>query len=150
MLFFDFQHLLPALLHVEDRVSMSHGLESRVPFLDHPLIEYINTIPPEVKFQNGSMKNLIRQIANNYLPQDILSRTDKKGFPVPINQWMKGPLREFVNDIFVSKNALHRGFYNTKKVLHSLNNTQEFSRKLWGLMSLEVWYQTFIDEHTID
>ena len=59
-MFFDFKTLLPALLHVEDRMSMAHGLEARVPILDHPLIELAATIPSNIKFENGSLKHLLK------------------------------------------------------------------------------------------
>ena len=60
MTHFDFKTLLPALLQVEDRVSMAHGLESRVPFLDHPLVELAATMPADVKFKDGTMKHVLR------------------------------------------------------------------------------------------
>ena len=60
MTHFDFKTLLPALLQVEDRVSMAHGLESRVPFLDHPLVELAATVPADVKFKDGTMKHVLR------------------------------------------------------------------------------------------
>ena len=59
---FDFKCLLPALLHVEDRMSMAYGLESRVPFLDHPLVEFAATIPADIKFPGGKMKNLLKEV----------------------------------------------------------------------------------------
>ena len=68
MTHFDFKTLLPALLHVEDRMSMAHGLESRVPFLDHPLIELAATIPSNVKFRNGRLKNVLKDAMGEVLP----------------------------------------------------------------------------------
>src|SRR6185436_11091948 len=58
---FDMQTLLPALLHVEDRTSMAHGVESRVPFLDHELVEFVATAPAMIKFRGGSLKHLLRE-----------------------------------------------------------------------------------------
>ncbi len=146
MTHFDFKCLLPALLTVEDRMSMAHGLESRVPFLDHPLVEYAATIPADIKFPGGKMKNLLKKVFQNKIPPKILHRRDKMGFPVPLKEWFEGPLREFVHDIFLSQKASTRGFYDPKKVLENLDNSSQFSRKIWGLLSLEIWHQQFHDK----
>lgn len=146
MTHFDFKCLLPALLHVEDRMSMAHGLESRVPFLDHPLVEFAATIPADIKFPGGRMKSLLKEVFRKKIPKKILDRRDKMGFPVPLKEWYSGPLKEFLYDIFSSKNAQTRGFYDAQKVLQSLDNSAQFSRKIWGLLCLELWYREFHDK----
>ena len=80
MTHFDFKCLLPALLHVEDRMSMAHGLESRVPFLDHSLVEFAATVPADVKFMGGKMKQLLKQVFSSEIPKNILNRRDKWDF----------------------------------------------------------------------
>jgi asparagine synthase (glutamine-hydrolysing) len=145
MTHFDFKCLLPALLQVEDRMSMAHGLESRVPFLDHPLIEFVATVPADVKFQGGHMKHLLRCAYKDVIPQEILSRRDKMGFPVPLKEWMSGELRSFVLDTFNSSRAQTRPFINATAIRGQLDGVGQFSRKLWGLLSLELWYQNFHD-----
>ncbi|MGE3724346.1 MAG: asparagine synthase (glutamine-hydrolyzing) [Candidatus Sericytochromatia bacterium] len=147
MTHFDFKTLLPALLHIEDRVSMAHGVESRVPFLDHFLIEKAATIPSNIKFKNGSMKYVLKNAMKHYLPQAILDRKDKMGFPVPLNEWLQGELRDFVIDIFSSQQARQRDYIDAKQVLKNLEKEPKFSRKIWGLLCLELWYQTFQDKH---
>ena len=146
MTHFDFKCLLPALLHVEDRMSMAHGLESRVPFLDHPLVEFAATIPADIKFPGGKMKNLLKEVFKEKIPPKILHRRDKMGFPVPLKEWFSGPLKEFVYDIFSSQTAKTRGFYDPQKVLQNLENSSQFSRKIWGLLSLELWHREFHDK----
>lgn len=146
MTHFDFKTLLPALLHVEDRVSMAHGLESRVPFLDHPLVELAATMPSDVKFKNGSMKNVLRNAMTPYLPAAIVNRKDKMGFPVPLTEWIRGEARDFVWDVLSTKKALQRELVDNKIVLSKLESEPQFSRKLWGLISLEVWQQEFHDQ----
>lgn len=149
MTHFDFKTLLPALLHVEDRMSMSHGLESRVPFLDHPLIEFVSTIPSNVKFENGTLKNLLRTTFGDILPKRILNRKDKMGFPVPLTEWMRGELFEFVSDIFSSKKARQRVYLNPRFDIRSLIAREgKFSRNVWGLFSLELWQQEFHDKQS--
>ncbi len=145
MTHFDFKCLLPALLHVEDRMSMAHGLESRVPFLDHPLVEFAATVPANVKFAGGNTKHLLKQAFQHDLPADIVGRRDKMGFPVPLKEWFANDLREYVNDLFRSQAARTRPFFNADAVLSNFEKGGKFSRKVWGLMSLEVWHQTFHD-----
>ena len=146
MTHFDFKCLLPALLHVEDRMSMAHSLESRVPLLDHPLIEFLATVPADVKFHGGQMKYLLKQSYSDVIPEEILTRRDKMGFPVPLNEWFAGELRDFVNDLFRSSVAQNRPFINAKAILAGLDGTEKFSRKLWGLVSLELWHRSFHDQ----
>jgi asparagine synthase (glutamine-hydrolysing) len=147
MTHFDFKTLLPALLHIEDRVSMAHGVESRVPFLDHFLVEKAATIPSNIKFKNGTMKYVLKNAMKNYLPTSILDRKDKMGFPVPLNEWLKGDLKDFVVDIFSSQRARQREFINADEILKNMEKESKFSRKIWGLLCLELWYQTFQDKH---
>ncbi|HEV2300073.1 MAG TPA: asparagine synthase (glutamine-hydrolyzing) [Stellaceae bacterium] len=145
MTHFDFKCLLPALLQVEDRMSMAHGLESRVPLLDHPLVEFAATVPADIKFGGGRMKHLLRESLGAALPQEIVNRRDKMGFPVPLKEWFAGPLRELVEDTFRSRQARHRPFINSQAVLANLDGAGRFSRKIWGLLSLELWHQIFHD-----
>jgi asparagine synthase (glutamine-hydrolysing) len=145
MTHFDFKTLLPALLQVEDRVSMAHGIESRVPFLDHPLIELVATIPADIKFKDGTMKRVLKDAMRFALPDSIVERKDKMGFPTPLNEWIRGEAREFVRDILSSSNALNRAEIDNRKVIEGLDSEPKFSRKVWGLLSLELWQQEFHD-----
>lgn len=145
MTHFDFKCLLPALLHVEDRMSMAHGLESRVPLLDHPLVEFLATVPADVKFMGGQMKQLMKTAYQDTLPKAVLERRDKMGFPVPLKEWFDGSLKGFVLDIFSEQRSKHRPFFNSDVVLSSFGEQSRFSRKTWGLLSLELWHQRFHD-----
>ena len=145
MTHFDFKTLLPALLHVEDRVSMAHGVESRVPYLDHPLVELSATIPSNIKFKNGSLKHIMKEAMGSLLPRIIMDRTDKMGFPVPLTEWMRGPAREFFVDLFSSQKARQRSLVNNQKVAEKLLEETPFGRTIWGLFSLELWQQEFHD-----
>jgi asparagine synthase (glutamine-hydrolysing) len=145
MTHFDFKCLLPALLQVEDRMSMAHGLESRVPFLDHPLIEFAATVPADVKFKGGRMKHLLKLAYDSELPQEVVLRRDKMGFPVPLREWFSGDLKDLVQDTFRSCSARHRPYFNADAVLANFEGTGRFSRKIWGLLSLELWHAIFHD-----
>jgi len=146
MTHFDFKCLLPALLQVEDRMSMAHGLESRVPMLDHPLIEFAATVPANVKFESGNMKHMLKTAFTDILPENLLSRRDKMGFPVPLKEWYGNELKDYIRDIFSSQSAKTRPFMRSDKVLESFNADSRFSRKTWGLLSLELWQQAFHDK----
>lgn len=145
MTHFDFKTLLPALLQVEDRMSMAHGLESRVPFLDRELVEFAATIPAAIKFKNGTMKYILRSAMSRYIPKSILERKDKMGFPTPFALWAKGPAREFIHDTLSSTRALQRDFVDNRKVLDKIEQEGSYARNLWGFFCLELWQQRFHD-----
>lgn len=145
MTHFDFKTLLPGLLQVEDRMSMAHGLESRVPLLDKGIIELAATIPADIKFKNGDMKHIFKQAITPYLPTEIVNRKDKMGFPTPVNDWIKGDARDFVFDILSTTKANNRDYIDNRKVLESLDKEGKYGRKIWGLLSLEIWCQEFLD-----
>jgi len=147
MTHFDFKTLLPALLQVEDRMSMAHGLESRVPFLEKEIVEFAATMPANIKFKDGTLKMVLTDTMKKYLPREVLERKNKMGFPVPLNGWLKSELKDFVGDIFSSDRYRTRGYVNHQNVLETLANQQQFSRSAWGLISLELWHRQFIDRH---
>ena len=146
MTHFDFKCLLPALLQVEDRMSMAHGLESRVPLLDHSVVEFAATIPADIKFKGGQMKHFIKSTFAKDLPEVLTQRRDKMGFPVPLKEWFAGEIKDMVGDIFITQKSRHREFFNTEAILANFDKAEQFSRKGWGLMSLELWHQLFHDK----
>ncbi len=146
MTHFDFKCLLPALLHVEDRMSMAHGLEARVPLLDHSIVEFAASIPADVKFEGGKMKHFIKKTFKEDLPRELLERRDKMGFPVPLKEWFSNELKDMVSDIFLTQKNRHREFFNSSAILANFEQAERFSRKVWGLLSLELWHQTFHDK----
>lgn len=151
MTHFDFKTLLPALLHVEDRMSMAHGIESRVPFLDHSLVELLATVPSNIKFKDGELKRLLRIAFPTELPAEIQARKDKMGFPVPLQVWIKngGKVREFILDTFCSTKARQRFYLSEGFDVEQLMATEGlFSRNIWAFLSLELWQQQFHDNHT--
>ncbi|MEI6899548.1 MAG: asparagine synthase (glutamine-hydrolyzing) [Bacteroidota bacterium] len=145
MTFFDMKTLLPALLQVEDRVSMAVSLESRVPLLDKRIVELAATIPPTYKFAGGKTKYMLIQAVKNILPKEIIERKDKMGFPVPLNEWYAGPIKEYVMDIFSSKKTKERGIFNIDNITRSMEKEEKFSRDTWGAMNLEMWFRLFLD-----
>jgi asparagine synthase (glutamine-hydrolysing) len=142
---FDLKTLLPALLQVEDRTSMSVSLESRVPLLDHRIAELVTRMPPAIRFKGGDTKRVFREAVRSLLPEAVFNRPDKMGFPVPLNEWLRGPLRDFVGDILLSSSARQRGLFRVDGVERLIDKEQKFGRQLWGLLSLELWFRAFVD-----
>ena len=110
MTHFDFKTLLPALLQVEDRMSMAHGLESRVPLLDVRIVELAAKMPADVKFKNGEMKYIFKKAIKEFIPESIYKRKDKMGFPTPVNNWFENEANEMLNDVLGSLKSKNRGY----------------------------------------
>ncbi len=142
---FDLKTLLPALLQVEDRTSMSVSLESRVPLLDHRIPELVTRMPPATRFRGGDTKRVFREAVRHLLPVEIFGRRDKMGFPVPLAEWAKGPARAFLHDTLLSERARQRGVYRMDGVEAMLRGEQGYGRQLWGLLCLELWFRAYID-----
>ena len=145
MTHFDMLGSLPGLLQVEDRVSMSVSIESRVPLLDRRIVDLISRMPAGMKFKGGEMKYLLKKTIKDIMPPEIMNRKDKMGFPVPLHIWSKNKAKDFIMDTLLSKKARERNMINTDYVEKLINAEQPFSRGLWGLLSLELWYGQFID-----
>lgn len=146
MTHFDMQGSLPGLLQVEDRVSMSVSIESRVPLLDRRIVDLISRMPAGMKFKGGEMKYLLKKTVKNIIPEKIIKRKDKMGFPVPLHLWSKNKGKDFMMDVLLSKKAKERNIINTQHIEKIITEEQPFSRGLWGILSLELWYNQFIDK----
>jgi len=145
MTHFDMVASLPALLQVEDRVSMAASLESRVPLLDHRIVDLVTSMPAPLKFKGAEMKYALKKAIGDILPQRILNRKEKMGFPVPLHLWARGRAREFMRETLFSSDCRSRGIYDISAVEKLLDDEQPFGRRLWGLLNLELWHQRFID-----
>ena len=146
MTHFDMLGSLPGLLQVEDRVSMSVSIESRVPLLDRRIVDLISKMPAGMKFKGGEMKYLLKKTIKDIVPPEIMNRKDKMGFPVPLHIWSKNKAKDFIMDTLLSKKAKERNMINTGHIEQLISQEQPFSRGLWGLLSLELWYNQFIDK----
>lgn len=145
MSYFDLKASLPALLQVEDRTSMAVGLESRVPLLDHRIVELIAAVPPVVKFKGGRLKHLFREAVKQVVPPEIAGRQDKMGFPVPLSRWYQRELKTFVQDTLLSDACRQRGLFAPGAVERLLDESAPFGRALWGALCLELWHKEFVD-----
>jgi asparagine synthase (glutamine-hydrolysing) len=135
MTHFDLKTLLPALLHVEDRVSMAVSLESRVPLLDTRIVNLVTSMPPAIKFRGGRTKHVLRKAVASLIPEPILLRKDKMGFPVPLSEWMTaGPVRTFVADTLSSRRSRERGLFEPQALTALIDKEAAFGRQLWGVL----------------
>lgn len=146
MTHFDMFGSLPALLQVEDRMSMAVSIESRVPLLDHRIVDLVAKMPPAMKFKGAEMKYILKRAVGDYLPPKILDRKDKMGFPVPLHLWAQNEARDFIADTLLSQRSKNRGIFDAAKVEKIITSQQPFSRQLWGMLSLEIWFNNFIDK----
>lgn len=147
---FDLQHYLPSLLMVEDRTSMAVSLESRLPLLDHRIVELALSLPLGLRLRtNGQNKYVLRGAVQDITPNVVLARKDKKGFPTPLGAWLRRDGGVLAKDLLVGPESRTRGeLFQADYVQRLLNEHlqgQDRSRKLWLLLNVEFWYRTFID-----
>ena len=145
MVHFDLVANLPALLHVEDRVTMAHGIESRVPLLDSRIVELVASMPPRMKFRGAEMKYILKRAVRDVVPPPILARRDKMGFPVPLHLWARDGVRQYFRDMLLSKPCRERGLFDPAGVEALIECEDAFGRTLWGMINIELWFRTFID-----
>ena len=98
------------------------------------------------KFKNGTMKYILRSTMSRYVPEQVMNRTDKMGFPTPFAVWAKGECRDFICDTLSTTKARQREYVDNAKVISKINGEGAFSRSLWGFFCLELWQQIFHDK----
>ena len=145
MTYMDIKDHLQSLLHLEDRTSMAASLESRLPLLDHRVVESAFAVPAARRFAAGQPKYLLRRAMTDVVPASVIARVDKMGFPVPIFEWFHGELRPFVEDVLLGEQTRRRGLFNPTAVEQCLRAEKPFGRTVWGLLSLELWFRNFFD-----
>jgi asparagine synthase (glutamine-hydrolysing) len=148
ILHLDVNTYLQELLMKQDQMSMSASVESRVPFLDHRLVEYAAGLPPEWKIRGRRGKRVLREAMEGVVPDDILTRP-KMGFPVPFGRWAREGRRDFVEETILGPRATARGLFEPDAVRRIVEEHREgrvdHSERLWALLNLELWQRAFID-----
>ncbi|MCX5682227.1 MAG: asparagine synthase C-terminal domain-containing protein [Planctomycetota bacterium] len=144
------RYSLPQLLREEDRNSMAFSIESRLPFLDYRLVEYLFTLGPELKVRHGMTKHILREAMRGILPEDVRTRLGKLGFPTPIVQWLREPeVRTVVDGILASDSFAARGYLDAPRVRalyadHAAGRADVW-QTVWKAINLELWMRRFID-----
>ena len=141
---FDLHRYLPNdILTKVDRMSMAHSLEVRVPLLDHEVVEFAATIPPELQLGKRVFKKAMRGI----LPDDVIDRP-KRGFAVPLASWFRGELEGFARELLLSRRCRERNILNPRYVESQLDlhrGGRPLDLQLWTLISFEMWCRKFVD-----
>ncbi len=137
---------IPALLHYEDRSSMTYGIEARVPFLDHRVVEFALGIPAEQKIRGAEGKHVMRQAIERVLPDEVAHRKDKLGYPTPFAAWSRGSLREEI-DTFLEDAVFKREWYDATRlrIIWQRHQTGAINadRLIHNLITTELWYDHF-------
>ena len=133
-----------------DKASMFNSLETRAPLLDQYLAEYVASLPSATRTRNGVLKYLLKRVAADLLPAEILTRR-KQGFGVPIKHWFRGDLNGYAYELLLSSRAQQRGIFDPefiRKILqaHARTTLLNHSSAIWTLLCLELWFQIYMDE----
>ena len=144
----DLKSYLPLdILTKVDRMSMAHSLEARVPLLDHKLVEFAATIPPELRLRKGEGKSIFKRAMRGILPDGIIDRP-KHGFAVPLGAWFRGELSGFARELLLSRTSTGRGIFERayiERLLAMHERGRDLNLQLWTLISFELWCRTFLD-----
>ncbi len=143
----DLKTYLHELLMKQDQMSMAASLESRVPFLDHKLVEFATQLPEAMKLRGWTTKYVLRRAMRDALPPQILTRK-KMGFPVPVGSWFRGAFRRVIDEYVLSERALRRGVFNAPYVRELVARHaagENHAERLWMLINFEIWQRRFFD-----
>jgi len=136
------------LLNKADKMTMANGIELRVPFLDHKLVEFAAALPDGSKLDRGSGKVILRQAMRGLLPDTIISRP-KKGFPVPLAAWLRGPMRQFTAENLLPSSSACARYLDRHAIARIVQEHEtgraDRSQEIWTLLVLEFWHRQFID-----
>lgn len=141
---------LPELLRYEDRNSMAHSLEARVPFLDHRLVELAFSLPGDELIRGGRTKDVFRRALADVLPESVASRRDKLGFVTPERRWFRGELGVMADDVFASRSCIDRGLVDAaaarKRLARHRRGQIDAGMELWRALNVELWARAYLDQ----
>ena len=127
-----------------DRASMAASLESRVPFLDHHVVEFAWQLPQSIKLRDGVAKWPLRQLLYRHVPRALIDRP-KMGFGVPINEWLRGPLSAWAETLLDAARLEREGYWNVALVRQiweeHRTGRRNWSAKLWSVLMFQAWFE---------
>lgn len=137
-------YMVDDILVKVDRAAMANSLETRVPLLDHRLVELACRLPLSMKIRDGKGKWLLRELLYRHVPKTLIERP-KKGFSVPLGSWLKGPLREWAEELLDPSRIQRQGYFDSDSVrrlwVQHLESREDHSRQLWSILMFQAWYQ---------
>jgi asparagine synthase (glutamine-hydrolysing) len=140
-------YLTDDVLQKVDRAAMSVSLETRVPFLDRDVVEFSCRVQPEMKIKNGQGKWLVRQVLDRYVPRHLVDRP-KTGFSVPLDEWLRGPLKAWASDLLASDRLNRQGWFDAGRVNAIWSEHQHGGRNhgswLWNVLTAQAWSDRWI------
>lgn len=135
-------YLMDQVLVKVDRASMHYALEVRAPFLSHEVVEFLLSLPPDMKYRNGRGKYLLRTLMRGRLPDEIIDRP-KQGFAAPVAEWLRGPLKGLMTDLLSPARLKRQNIFNAalveRLVREHLSGSHDHRKKLWTLLVFELW-----------
>ena len=153
LLYVDTKTYLHELLMKQDQMSMAASIESRVPFLDHELVEFAARMPERMKVRGMTTKYVLRKAMAGLLPAEILTRR-KMGFPVPVGAWLRGPYRFVLDDLVLGERAAARNLFDQaalrRLVASHVSGEANHAERLWSLVNLELWQRLHLDGEPVD
>jgi asparagine synthase (glutamine-hydrolysing) len=135
------------LLVKADKMTMANSLELRVPLLDHRLLEFAASLPPNYKLNGFALKYIWKRAMSKRVPDRILKRR-KAGFPVPYGSWLRTHLRDQVRSLLTDRKAVERGYFDkaaVDKLITANNESGAHSKEVFSLVALELWHRAFLD-----
>ena len=148
MLYIDTKTWLPDdLLIKADKITMANSLELRVPLLDHQVLEFAASLPPEYKVRGKETKRILKSAFARVLPPEVINRK-KAGFPVPYEGWLRAEFRDQLRELLLSNRALSRGYFlksGIERMLDTGGRGADYSKSLFSMAVLELWHRQFID-----
>ncbi len=147
LLYADTKTYLHELLMKQDQMSMAASIESRVPFLDHKLVEFTAKLPAKFKIRGRETKWILRRAMKGILPDEILTRK-KMGFPVPLGDWLRNEYKSFVDEYVLGERVLQRGIFNAdfvRELVAAHNAGEDNATRIFRLINFEIWQRQFID-----
>jgi asparagine synthase (glutamine-hydrolysing) len=153
LLYTDIKTYLVELLMKQDNMSMAASIESRVPFLDHVLVEFATRIPREVQIEGLAGKRILKKAVEDLLPHSILYRP-KLGFPTPWSGWLAGPRLESIREMLLEPRSLNRGYFRREAIEklfdeHRAKHRDNYDR-IWRLVNLELWHRVCLEGEAHD